>query len=187
MSPMSLFRLRTGVPSERQGERLKEMGVAVPGTDRLRPADEQWLSSITAIETWIERHSIFLLYFFSLANFCIVCWIAARRLFWLDELYTFYLARLPSVGAIATALLNGAETSPPLDFILRHWSQALVGANEFGTRFPSTLGFSIASLSVFWFVKRRADSISAFIAMFALFATSAFRYAFRSEERRVGK
>jgi hypothetical protein len=163
-----------------KSERLKELGGTVPGTDELRPAAKQWLSSITAVETWIERHSIILLCVFSLACFGIVGWIASRRLFWLDELYTFYVSRLPSVGAIATALLNDAEQHPPLDFILRHWSQVLFGTNEFGTRFPSILGFSIAGVSVFWFVKRRADSILAFIAMFALFATNAFRYAFEA-------
>ena len=157
----------------------KEIGASV-ATDQLRPADEQWLSSITAVETWIERHSTVLLYSFSLIFFGIACVIASRRLFWLDELYSFYLARLPSVRAIATALLNAGDQSAPLDLILRHWSQLLFGANEFGTRFPSTLGFPIASISVFWFVKRRVDSLSAFIAMFALFATSGFFYAFEA-------
>ena len=43
--------------------------------------------------------------------------LAARRLLWNDELYTFHIARLPGLAAIWDALTTGAEQLPPLVYV----------------------------------------------------------------------
>ena len=75
----------------------------------------------------------------SVAVACLViAWLASSwRPLWYDELYTFHVAREPSLLATLRALLNGADTNPPLDYLLRHVSMTLLGETPAAFRLPS--------------------------------------------------
>src|SRR6516225_11371469 len=60
--------------------------------------------------------------------------IAARRPLWSDELYTYYIATLPSFSDIWSALVTGHEQVPA------------------GIRLPALLGCLVMSLALFKFV-----------------------------------
>jgi Dolichyl-phosphate-mannose-protein mannosyltransferase len=110
--------------------------------------------------------------------FSITCYCAQRKLFWFDEIFTYYIARLPDNNAIRAAceqLLN-----PPLFYIVTRWSQQLFGANELGTRFPEIVGFWVFCLGVYLFVARRASPIAAFISLLYPLTTSGYWYAYEA-------
>ena len=41
------------------------------------------------------------------------------RPLWYDELFTLYVASEPTLRDVLRALLSGADTNPPLDYVLR--------------------------------------------------------------------
>ena len=64
---------------------------------------------------------------------------AIHRPFWNDELFTFYIARAPTVASLAEALRTGADQHPMPFYLVERWSAALIGWNELGLRLPSLL------------------------------------------------
>jgi mannosyltransferase len=75
--------------------------------------------------------------------------IAALKPLWNDEIYSFAVARQPSVAAVWRALGKGADNLPPLDYWLRHGSMALLGTSAFAFRLPSLLAVCGAALVLF--------------------------------------
>jgi hypothetical protein len=112
------------------------------------------------------------------AYFSITCYCAQRKLFWFDELFTYYVARLPGNDAIRAAC--GQLLSPPLFYIVTRWSQQLFGANEFGTRLPEIVAFWVFCLCMYRFVARRASPIAGFIALLYPLTTGGYWYAYEA-------
>jgi len=100
-----------------------------------------------------------------------------KRPLWFDELWSHYLARLPDVGSIYSAIRDGIECNPPLYFIAAHFSQRLFGPTELATRLPAAIGFWVMCISLFFFVRKRAGVVCGFIAMLAPFCTYAKDFA----------
>ena len=105
-----------------------------------------------ALRVQVERHKLWLLCGFSVLYLVGTCIIASQKLLWNDELFTLYISRLPSLSAIWSALVTGADQSPPLFFIITRASLLLFGANHLAVRLPEVLGFWIMSLCLFRFV-----------------------------------
>ncbi len=97
----------------------------------------------------------------------VIALLAARwRPLWYDELFTLYVASETSVGATVSALLAGADTNPPLDYVLRHLSLAFFGESPAAFRWPSALAFIAGLLAIFAYVRRRtgfAPAAAAFV------------------------
>jgi hypothetical protein len=106
--------------------------------------------------------------------------LAARRLLWNDEFYTFHIARLPGLAAIWDALTTGAEQLPPLVYVATRWSQAILGTSELATRLPAVLGFGVMTLCLFRVVAWRASPLFAALAMLFPLASGAFPYAYEA-------
>lgn len=83
------------------------------------------------------------------------------RPLWYDELFTLYVASEPSPGDVVRALMNGADTNPPVDYLLRHASLAAFGDSSVAFRWPSAVAFIAGQLAIFAFVRRRAPFLSA--------------------------
>ena len=66
---------------------------------------------------------------------------AQRKLMWNDELYTYYMARLPSMSDVWAALMSGGEQTPPFFYWTTRVSFALFGVNNLSVRLPEMLGF----------------------------------------------
>jgi Dolichyl-phosphate-mannose-protein mannosyltransferase len=106
----------------------------------------------------------------------VVAVLAARwQPLWYDELFTLYVASETSLGATLRALLAGADTNPPLDYVLRHASLAVLGDSAMTFRLPSALAFVGGLFAIFAFVRRRTGFAAA-AAAFALPVLSVATY-----------
>lgn len=124
------------------------------------------------------------------ALWVVACWtlfyvalslsLAHQKPFWNDELFTFYISRLPSLSNIWKALLTGAEQLPPLFFVITRAFTAAFGSSETFFRLPEIFGFWLMSLCLFHFVRVRVPVMYAFIGMTFPLVTVAFEYAYEA-------
>ncbi len=114
-----------------------------------------------------------------LALICLGMVVPAARAkpFWHDEIYTVLLSRLPSVGAIWRAALEGVDLSPPLNLWVTRGVHALIGVGHLQTRVPALLGFSLTVFLIFLVLLRRAGAPAAIAGALLLFLTAGLRYA----------
>ena len=77
------------------------------------------------------------------------------RPLWNDELFTLYVARLPSLSDTWLALLTGAEQLPIIYYALMRGVISVFGDSPIALRFPSIVGFIAASASIFFFLRKR--------------------------------
>jgi hypothetical protein len=95
--------------------------------------------------------------------------VSARRLLWHDELYTFYIATLPSFSQVWSALSTGQEQTPPAYYAIVRGSLGIFGNNNIALRLPSLIGFLIMAVALFNFVSLRLSPIcGAIAAMFPM-------------------
>ncbi len=106
--------------------------------------------------------------------------LVARRLLWNDELYTYYVARLPSMTDVWGALMAGGEQLPPFFYVITRASTALLGFNNFGLRLPEIFGFWVMCLCLFVFVARRASNVYGLLAAIFPLLTNAYYYAYEA-------
>ena len=100
------------------------------------------------------------------------------RPLWYDELFTLYVASEPTFGDVLRALMNGADTNPPVDYLLRHASLASFGDSSVAFRWPSAAAFVAGQLAIFAYVRRRAPFLSAAGAALLPIATAAVFFAY---------
>ena len=105
--------------------------------------------------------------------------LAARwRPLWYDELFTLYVAGEPSVADTVRALLAGADTNPPLDYLLRHLSLAWFGTSPEAFRWPSAAAFVAGLLAIYAYVRRRAPFLASAAAFLLPIGTAAVYYSY---------
>lgn len=109
--------------------------------------------------------------------FALIGFAASRRPLWNDELFTYYIARRPSLHDVWESLLTGVEQLPPLYYVITRASALLFGLNEMAIRLPAILGVGVAALCVHLFVARRASQIYGVAGALFFLATSAYEYA----------
>jgi hypothetical protein len=88
-----------------------------------------------------------------------------HRAFWIDELFTYSLANLPSIKDIWPLIRQGIELNPPLPFWTTWVVHHSLGRGEFITRLPAILGFWGMCVCLFCYVRRRSDTTHGFIAL----------------------
>jgi hypothetical protein len=116
----------------------------------------------------------------SIVYFAIAGFLGFEKQLWNEELFTFYIAQLPTFGDVWRALLTGAEQLPPLFFVITRAFIAVFGSSPLAFRLPEILGFWFMSASLFCFVRKRSSAPYAFIAMLLPMVTIAFRYAYEA-------
>ena len=90
--------------------------------------------------------------------------LAQRKLMWNDELYTYYMARLPSMRDVWAALLSRGEQMPPFFYWTTRVSFDLFGVNNLSVRLPEMLGFWLMLGCLYVFVARRTSPLAGFTA-----------------------
>jgi hypothetical protein len=140
-------------------------------TDRIQRAGDSLVRALT-------RHQYAFLLLASLGYFAITFYRAARRLFWFDEINTFYISRLHDWGSIWSACMHARDFNPPTLYLLTHWSQAAFGANELGARIPQVVGFWVFCLCLYRFVSIRTNALAGFIALLWPITTTGYWYAY---------
>lgn len=103
--------------------------------------------------------------------------LAAAAPLWMDEVLAVWTASQPSVGAVWSALVHGAEFSPPAFDLLLHGLRALGLTSPLAMRAPSILALAVAAAGVFTIVRRHAAMPIAAVACAAVLSGGAFAYA----------
>jgi len=79
---------------------------------------------------WFDRLGLPVFAALSVAYAWFTWTFAGRKLMWNDELYTYYIAMLPSMHDVWNALLARGEQTPPLFFASTRLSFRLFGVNQ---------------------------------------------------------
>jgi hypothetical protein len=127
-----------------------------------------------------ERRKLWLLCGFSVLYLVSTSLLASRKLMWYDELLTLYISQLASVSDIWSALLTGADQSPPFFHLINRTSLSLFGVNHLSIRLPEVLGFWMMSLCLFVFVSKRSSALYGFAAMLFPLVTKSYYYAYEA-------
>ncbi len=113
----------------------------------------------------------------SILYWAIVLVQSTLKLLWLDELITFYVARLGSARAIWNALLRGTDPNPPLIHILSMWAMRVFGQNTFGLRLPAMLASWAGMTGLYLFLRARLSVIFSMIGVCSFMAMAGFDYS----------
>src|SRR4029434_7966093 len=105
-----------------------------------------------ALDVW----TVWVLAVFSITYLAIASALAWHKLLWNDELFTLYIAWLPTYSDIWAFLASGVEQLPPTFHILARMSLNLFGVNPWVLRLPDTLGVGGMSLCVVLVASRRS-------------------------------
>src|SRR5271157_817742 len=92
-------------------------------------------------------------------------YISSHRLLWFDEVFTVHMARLPDWKTLLTALSHGADSLPPLYYIVVGIFDKLFGHSEVAIRLPSTLAMVATLLITFDCARRLTDTLHGLIAL----------------------
>jgi hypothetical protein len=89
---------------------------------------------------------------------------ATRNPLYVDEIYALWVARLPSVSQIVSAIMHGSEFSPPTYHLLLHFYSLLAGDSSLALRFPSLLAELLVAFFSFSLFRRYLGMRSAAFA-----------------------
>src|SRR5689334_19908310 len=80
--------------------------------------------------------------------------IGARRQLWNDELFTYYIAIMPTFSDVWSTLLTGYEQTPPGYYAIVRLCLQMFDNGSVAIRVPSLVGFLVMSVALFKFVSR---------------------------------
>lgn len=129
----------------------------------------------------LEKNRVVLITLFTIGYGISTYLLARGKHLWNDELYTYYIAKLPTMAEVWQALLSGGEQTPPFFYILTRASISLFGLNSFALRLPEMIGFWIMCVCLFIIVARRTSNFYALLA--AIFPLITFTYYYAYEAR----
>ena len=88
---------------------------------------------------------------------------------WHDELFTYYIAQARDIPALLKDI-RLIDLNPPLSYLATRLSYSIFGVNTLSCRLPEILGFLLAMLSLYLFVRRRAGTLYGLLAAGLLYA-----------------
>jgi len=128
----------------------------------------------------VERSSALPLLVVAALYWTFTCTFAFRKLMWNDELYTYYIARLPTMHDVVGALMSGGEQTPPFFYLTTRASLHLFGINNIAIRLPEMLAVFVMMLCLFRFVRRTSSVSAALCAALFPIVTKAYGYSFEA-------
>jgi hypothetical protein len=120
----------------------------------------------------IERHPRVILVGSSFLYFLGFGALAYSKALSSDEIFSLYVSRLATVPDILRALAQGADTHPPLHYLLLHAVHLFLGESSLAGRFPFLLAIWAMGLFVYGFVTKRCSPLYGFIAALMCWLTS---------------
>ena len=103
----------------------------------------------------------------------VVTAIAASSQLWHDELFTYYIAKSPSMPRFWEEIR--LDLNPPLMYLAARYSIGMFGDSEYATRLPAIIAFLLGSLCFYRFVSRRLPPVFGLFAVLVFWA-SPFMY-----------
>jgi Dolichyl-phosphate-mannose-protein mannosyltransferase len=134
----------------------------------------------------LHRYQYPFLILFSVIYFPVTCFLASRKLFWFDEIFSVYISRLPDMAAVWGELNRGTDITPPLFYVLMRLSYSLFGDSQVTSRLPEMIGFWILCVCLFRFVSIRTSALAGAIAMLLPLVTTAYYYAYDARPHGIG-
>lgn len=145
------------------------------------PAPVPWVDRVSeSLAATVARRSMWLLIGLSALYIIGTSALAKTKLFWFDEILTFYIARIPTLPTLLATLRDGLDLNPPLYFILTRFTRSLFGESELALRLPVLIGFWVMSLCLYRFVSRGCTPLYGLVALLLPVATTAYDYAFEA-------
>ncbi len=154
-----------------------QISVKEPGP-RAAAMETKRRTGTSALWTYVVAGLLALFYFVTSIQ------IAAHRFFWFDELFTLYIARLPHVSTIWSALGNGVDALPPAYYVVVRLFDSLFGPGDIAARIPSMLAMAIGLCVIFDCARRLTDGLHGLIALSV--ATCSFLPYYGFEARSYG-
>jgi hypothetical protein len=128
----------------------------------------------------LEQNPIGFLASLSLLYFGASITLAYWKLMWFDELCTYFIADRPNSAAIWSTLASKTGPMPPTFYLLTRFSQQWLGHGHIAIRFPELVGFLVASLCLFYFIRQRTDTLYGLVGMLAVWTTGAYPFAYEA-------
>jgi hypothetical protein len=141
--------------------------VSAPNPTQFSLTDEQ----VSPLFSQFERASPYLLGFLILYSFLMGLAKAASTPFWNDEILTWTIVHQPSVSVLWRALVQGADTQPPLYYLIERLFVNFITNTHVALRLPSILAFCCTLACVFVFARKRGGAGLAAISMAILWNT----------------
>jgi hypothetical protein len=154
------------------------MSTVPVGSGEITTVHRRWTDSADARAAVVERKAVIIGAGLSIVYWAVTCALAARKLMWNDELYTYYIAHLPTMRDVWAALMSRGEQTPPLFYVITRLSLRVFGENNLALRLPEMLGFWAMLVCLFVFVARRASPLPALCAMVLPLVSIAYHFAF---------
>lgn len=114
---------------------------------------------------------------FSLLYFSAALTSTFTKELWSDELVSVYVDRLPDLGSIWRALADSADAMPPLFHIATRASHAAISDEATAARLPGVIGYWVACLSAWVFLRRRMSAAYAWCAVAVMPLPGPFYFA----------
>lgn len=105
-----------------------------------------------------------------------ILFVLAFRPLWHDELYTYYIAKAPTLKQFVTQITR-LDLQPPLGYVLSRISLKVLGDSQLATRMPSMVAFTGASVCLYYFARRRLGRFYGLLATLVLWLMPFSRYA----------
>ncbi len=110
---------------------------------------------------------------------------ALTRPFWYDEICTWVIVHQRGLSGMWDALKHSVDGQPPGYYLIVRLATVFAGNEQISFRIPSILGFSVITICLFVFVRRRSNNVNALICaaiplftlLFDLFAVEARPYS----------
>ena len=129
---------------------------------------------------FLERRAALIVAGFSCLYFAGTSGRASQKLLWHDELFTLYLARLPTLADVWAAIATPVDGTPPLFHALTRASVGIFGEGLVALRLPSILAFLLGCVCLYRFVRRRYGPLYGLVAFVLPIATNASLYAYEA-------
>jgi hypothetical protein len=139
-----------------------------------------WAEQLTALGAAIDRRARPLLVLLLAAVGAITLVLAHRKPLWHDELFTYYISRLPGVDDMWSELATGVDQTPLTVHAATRASLDVFGESGIAMRLPALLGFLLMAVCVFLFVERRSSPLYGLVAAIFPIATIAYGYAYEA-------
>jgi hypothetical protein len=121
---------------------------------------------------WVESHIAICLCSLLATYICAELGYSLRIPLRHDEIFTWYIAQAPSAGSLLH-LTRTVDLNPPLSYLLTRLTFQVLGVGTLQTRLPEMLGFGLALVCAFIFVRRRAGDAFGLLAAVILLSGKA--------------
>jgi hypothetical protein len=131
---------------------------------------------LDGLGTLLETNPLFFAVTFSILYWLGTLGAAVNQKLWLDEIISSYITSLPAIKDVWLALLHTVDGNPPLYYLIARLFVPFLNP-DIAIRLPAIIGFWVAALCLFDFVRRRTSALAGAIATLAFANSGALPWA----------